>query len=171
MEAGHRALLKYYVEKLHPRVEYVDYVQTFRTLKLTYERGDYEESTPEASPAKMHVSDATREQFRKKILEEQHEDAWFSEDEMHRPMGSPRRSDDSDSDESGSNSVSLPSSSGESVPATLTLERIDEDLFPGILQELESKKRKRGEEEDSFFDSFSPSKRSKTDDVNNPNHD
>lgn len=60
MESGHRSLLRYYVEKLHTRVEHVDYVQTFRALKLTYERGDYEESTPEASPAKMLVSDATR---------------------------------------------------------------------------------------------------------------
>jgi protein phosphatase-4 regulatory subunit 3 len=166
------SLLRYYLERFHDRLKDIDYVNTFQQLRVLAESGGRTPDTPDdsASPAvpKPTVHDGTREQYRKKILEEQHEDAWFSKDDdlSHAPNGY----ESSDSEKEADNVISAMATGNlinvasptPPVPPPLTLERMEEDLFPEILQDIEKKRKREDDDLDNFFESLArPNKKSK----------
>lgn len=139
------------MEKFHDRLKDIDYVNTFQQLRSLAESGGRTPDTPDDSAGGIapKVHDATREQYRKKILEEQHEDAWFSKDDdiPHTPY---------DGNDKESDSTTPP------VPPPLTLEKMEEELFPEILQDLEKKRKREDDDLDTFFESLArPGKKSK----------
>jgi hypothetical protein len=75
-----KILTKYVVEKFYDKVKDVTYVPTFKNLKILYDENEYNPPTV-TPPLDMPYTDNTRENDKRKYLEEQNEEAWFSSDE------------------------------------------------------------------------------------------
>jgi hypothetical protein len=168
---GNALLLHYFMDRLYDRFKDIEYVSTFQQLKTMSESGGRTPDTPDDSMPvpKPLVHDATREQYRKKILDEQHEDAWFSKDDEMPQTTNGFKSPEKDPDSSSVASLRASehtidvASPTPPVPPPITLERMEEELFPEILQELEKKRKRDDDDElDSFFENLArPNKKPK----------
>lgn len=132
-----RDLLKYYMTNFYERFKDVNYVDTFLELKHKWELIERSEETPD-SPLLLRSTNTFRDNFRRKLSEEEEEERWLTSD-----------------DEPSSSSAS-----SEPAPTTLSLEAIENELFPALLAGIESQKRKREDGEDSYFDKLRKKARS-----------
>jgi len=138
-----RSMMKYYMDQFHERLKDVDYVDTFLEIKHKWESLERSESTPDASPAHGRLLDPARDQFVKKVNEEDEEERWMSSDESSAPslVGS-----EIDVEEDARPPPLM------SPGPPLTLDIIEGDLFPSLLADLAPLKRKRDDEDDDFFE-------------------